>query len=126
MDDMSPIALRKRQGKDRLVVSLRPLTLQRILSHPQGYEVIGKVRRGMNLGLLAVAPDGVFVRVNGSYVEHLFQRAVCAAICECQDPHPIRARLIAASRRNRVLLAMPVVSTRRRRSFQLPDSMGAL
>lgn len=126
MDDIKPIPLRKRQGKNPLVVSLRPLSLKSILVHPQGYEVIGTIRRGMNLGLLAIAPDGMFVRVNGWYVEHLVQRAVCAAICKCQDPHPIRARLIAASRRNRIPMAMPLVSIRKRRSIQFPESTGSL
>lgn len=121
MDDIKPIALRKRQGKNPLVVSLRPLSLRSIIMHPQGYKVIGTIRRGMNLGLLAIAPDGTFVRVNGWYVEQLVQRAVWAAICKCQDPHPIRTRLIAASRRNRLPMPMPHVSIRKRRTFRLPD-----
>jgi hypothetical protein len=126
VDDFKPITLRKREGKKPLVVSLRPLSLQSILVYPQGYKVIGTVRRGMNLGLLAIAPDGVFVRVNGWYVEHLVQRAVCAAICKCQDPHPIKAWLIAASRRNRMPLAMPLVSIRKRRTIERPETMDRL
>lgn len=126
MDDIKPIALHKRQGRDPLVVSLRPLSLQSILVHPKGYEVIGTVRRGMNLGLLAISPDGVFVRVNGWYVEHLVQRAVCAAICKCEDPHPIKAQLLEASRRNKVPMSMPSVSIRKRRSFQTPKPMDSL
>jgi hypothetical protein len=126
LDDIKPISLHKRQGNNPLVVSLRPLSLQSILVHPRGYEVIGTVRRGMNLGLLAIAPDGIFVRVNGWYVERLVQRAVCAAIFKCQDPHPIKARLIAVSRRNRVPMAMPRVSIRKRRAIQLPEGMDSL
>lgn len=126
MDDIKPIPLRNRQGKNPLVVSLRLLSLKSILVHPRGYEVIGTIRRGMNLGLLAIAPDGVFVRVNGWYVEHLNQRAVRAAICKCKDHHPIRARLITASRRNRIPMAMPLVSIRKRRLFQLPESIRSL
>lgn len=121
MNDVKPIPLHQKQGKNPLVVNLRPSCIQSILVHPRGYKVVGTIRRGMNLGLLAIAPDGKFVRVNGSYVEQLIQRAVCDAIRRCLDPHPIRAQLIAISRRNKLPSAMPLVSIRKRRSFLNPE-----
>ena len=120
MNELTPITLYKRQGRLPLTVSLRALTLQCILVHPQGYQVIGTVRRGMNMGLLAIAPDGSFVRVNGWYVERLIQRAVCAAICKCEDQHPIKTRLLAARRQGREIQLQPQVVVRKRRSYIRP------
>ncbi len=122
MDELQPIPLWKRQGKNPLVVTLRPLSLQTILVQPLGYKVIGTVRRGMNMGLLAIGPDGRFVRVNGWYVEHLFQRAVCAAICQCTDSHPIKKQLINGLRKNTQPKSTPQVTIRKRRTVEIPIS----
>ena len=85
MKDLTPVPLNKPRKNQPLQVSLRPSKLLWTLVFPARYKVVGTVRRGMNMGLLAIDPEGAFVRVNGWYVEPLVQRAVLAAIQRCTD-----------------------------------------
>ena len=120
MHDITPTVLQKVRGKQRLVVSLRTSSMKNIVSNPKGYNVIGTIRRGMNMGLLAISPSGKFVRVNGWYVEMLEQPVVCAAICECMDLYLIKPALLEKVRENLRAPNVPKVVIRKRRSIISP------
>lgn len=115
LHDLTPVKLLKQRNNEPMIVSLRPTTLLSILVHPIQYKVVGTVRRGMNMGLLAIDTEGEFIRVNGWYVEHLVQRAVREAIHRCTDSKAHLAAVIRAHREARALAIAPTVVVRKRR-----------
>jgi hypothetical protein len=58
-------------------------SLSKFVTAPKAYKVVGLLRQDMAFGLLAIAPNGEYVRVNGSYVEPIHPMHVewlCAAL----------------------------------------------
>jgi hypothetical protein len=53
------------------MITLGERLLQGIVCSNAAYKAIGMVRQGLSFGLLGVAADGHYARVNGAYVEKL-------------------------------------------------------
>lgn len=68
--------------------------------HP-GFQYLGRVQRGMEVGALAITPDGDYVQVNGSVVTPLNSSRVQSALRKLQG----RFGPIAALRTPRVTIA---------------------
>jgi len=97
-----------------LQVVLGSQTIKAFVASPREFKVIGIVRMGMEFGLLALTASGTYVRVNGSVVESLNQRAVLSAIdFACTTG---RGESYAASRENRQP-DLPTVVFRKRRHY---------
>jgi len=96
-----------------LKVVLGSQTIKAFVAAPRAFKVLGIVRIGLEFGLLATDPRGIYVRVNGSTVAALDQAAVDAAIAlACATG---RGESYAASRLQQ--LAQPTVVVRKRRSI---------
>lgn len=66
-------------NRDRLIVT--PGGPWRLYTNPlQGWEMLGTVQRGMDIGALARSPAGLFVQVNAGAVRMLDQRKARAAM----------------------------------------------
>lgn len=66
-------------NRDRLIVTLDGPW--RLYSHPlAGWEMLGTVQRGMEIGALARSPAGILAQVNAGAVRALDQRKAQAAI----------------------------------------------
>lgn len=53
----------------------------RLYTHPlAGWEMIGTVQRGMEIGALARSPSGILAQVNAGAIRSLDQRKVSAAM----------------------------------------------
>ena len=66
-------------NRARLVVSLNGPW--RLYTHPMaGWEMLGTVQRGMDIGALARSPSGVLAQVNAGAVRSLDQRKARAAM----------------------------------------------
>lgn len=66
--------------KHPLQVILGSQTIKAFVAAPKEFKVIGIVRIGMEFGLLATTASGNYVRVNGSQIQALSNRAVDDAI----------------------------------------------
>lgn len=79
-----------------------------VLVEHKGFEYLGVIQRGMQVGALALKPDGSYVQVNGSFVQPLNHADVERALTKkAAGPH--RQRDVCAE------VSAPVVSFRRRR-----------
>lgn len=53
----------------------------RLYTHPlAGWEMLGTVQRGMEIGALARSPAGIYAQINAGAVRSIDQRKVAAAI----------------------------------------------
>lgn len=129
--EMTPVPLTKRHRKELLEVNLYTNVLKNFLIVPKGFRVIGTIRRGMNMGLLARDPEGQFVRINGSYVEPLDESSTRTVVnyLRAGERSASLARQTCASApadfssyvRNSATVPLPVqVTVRKRRHIKLP------
>jgi len=66
-------------NRDRLIVT--PGGPWRLYTNPlQGWEMLGTVQRGMDIGALARSPAGLLAQVNSGAVRSLDQRKALAAL----------------------------------------------
>ncbi len=66
-------------NRDRLTIT--PGGPWRLYTHPlAGWEMLGTVQRGMDIGALARSPAGLLVQVNAGAVRALDQRKALAAL----------------------------------------------
>ena len=63
-------------------------SLSRFVTAPKAYKVVGLLRQDMAFGLLAIAPNGEYVRVNGSYVEPIHPMHVEWLCASLKMPRP--------------------------------------
>lgn len=79
-----------------------------VLVEHKGFEYLGVIQRGMQVGALALKPDGGYAQVNGSFVQPLKHAEVERALGKkVAGPH--RQNDVCAD------LSAPVVRFRRRR-----------
>jgi len=57
-----------------------------VVAHP-GFQYLGRVQRGMEVGALALTPQGEYVQVNGSVVTPLNASKVLATLRKLQGRH---------------------------------------
>lgn len=79
-----------------------------MLGKHDGFEYLGVVQNGMQIGALALTPDGRYVQVNGDVVQPLNEYKVLRALKRAPPRQERRRRPTPAA-------AAPVVSVRRRR-----------
>ena len=66
-------------NRDRLIITLDGPW--RLYTHPlPGWEMLGTVQRGMEIGALARSPAGLLTQVNSGAVRSLDQRKALAAL----------------------------------------------
>lgn len=109
---------RSKAPKHPLQVILGSQTIKAFVAAPKEFKVIGIVRMGMEFGLLATTASGNYVRVNGSQIQALSNRAVEDAIETAR--HTGRGESYAASRAHQssappVSGPPPVIVRKRRR-----------
>ncbi len=95
-----------------LQVVLGSQTIKAFVAAPKEFKVIGIVRMGIEFGLLATAPSGNYVRVNGSLIQALNHEAVEAAIAVARTSG--LGESYAASRSAAQIAPTVVVRKRRR------------
>ena len=104
--------------KHPLQVILGSQTIKAFVAAPKEFKVIGIVRMGMEFGLLATTASGNYVRVNGSQIQALSNRAVEDAIETAR--HTGRGESYATSRAHQAAVVAPsgpppVIVRKRRR-----------
>lgn len=57
-----------------------------VVAHP-GFQYLGRVQRGMEVGALALTPQGEYVQVNGSIVTPLNSSKVLSTLRKLQGKH---------------------------------------
>jgi hypothetical protein len=80
----------------KMSVVLGVTSIKAYVTAPKEYKVIGIVKFGFEFGLLAMTPNGNYLRVNGSEIESLFKRDVQEAIHRAK--HDGRGESFMASR----------------------------
>lgn len=83
----------------------------------EGFEYIAVIQNGMQIGALALTPDGAYVQVNGDVVQPLNEYKVLRAL---RKKLPYRDWSIKPTRPG----APPVVSVRRRRRVPTEAARG--
>jgi len=78
-----------------------------------GMRMLGTVQRGMQIGALALLPDGTYAQVNGDVVERLNTSRVLYAM---------RGKHAAAPRMARPVAAPAAVVVKKRRRIVVPPS----
>lgn len=59
----------------------------RLYTHPlAGWEMIGTVQRGLEIGALGLSPAGLYAQINAGAVRTLDQRKILAAMANNGDP----------------------------------------
>jgi hypothetical protein len=64
-------------------------SLSKFVTAPKAYKVVGLLHQDMAFGLLAIAPNGEYVRVNGSYVELIDPMHVECLCASLKLPCPV-------------------------------------
>ena len=104
----------------------------RIIRNPKDYELLGVVRQGMSFGLLGIAPDGRYVRINGHIIEPLNERKIRQLLPQFRSATKYRTRAASMPKSARVrtdqmalqsslqssLQSPPVITVRKRRTIQ--------
>ena len=73
---MYPVPISKRSRKEDICIQFGRTRYWHLYTAPKQFTIVGSIRRGLNSGLLAIAPDGKYVRVNGSYIEPIDGRTM--------------------------------------------------
>jgi hypothetical protein len=83
--DYSESMYKKRFRRPEMTVSLNRAPLKAIVISKMEYVTIGLVRWGLEYGWLAIAPNGNYLRINGSVEERLDLRDVKAALYRAKN-----------------------------------------
>jgi hypothetical protein len=96
----------------RTTLKIRPF----VLVQHEGFQYLGVIQNGFQIGALAQTPDGRYVQVNGATVQTLRTQKVRRAL-KAAEIH--RARRSDSGCNTIPECALPLVSFRRRRSIVL-------
>lgn len=73
-------------AKDLFIKLDSTFSMFTVVAHP-GFQYLGRVQRGMEVGALALTPQGEYVQVNGSVVTPLNASKVLATLRKLQGRH---------------------------------------
>ena len=67
-------------NRSRYTVTLNGPWKLYVAIKPNGWEMVGTIQRGMEIGALGLSPAGIYAQINAGAIKALDQRIVLAAL----------------------------------------------